>query len=211
MIEYVIILFIILIFVMYINWGKKFEKKEFIDMFGEQSVKCGVYFDGIKPTLIPQKIVYFKLEDLINGNIGNLKNVMCKIQFENTDNELAQYFDDITGNKQWDWLTVRISYGKWHFPEHYDCEENECFIISGERYVKINDEIKHLKEGDALSIKIGEKHEFWSDFDGLNILVNLFNKPYPIEIEHMCKKQFALDYPIQDNLNNNKFWKYNPL
>lgn len=184
----------------------KFDKTEFIDRFGEQVVKCGIYFDGVNTTLNPQSTINLKLKDLMNGNADDHKNLMCKLQFDNTDTSLGQYFDDLTGNKKWEWMTVRISYGKWHCPEHYDCEENEGFIICGERYVKMDGEVRRLIEGDTINIKCGQKHEFWSDYEGLNILVNLFNKP-PIEIETICRNNFAKDYPAQNNLILNKFWK----
>lgn len=191
-------------------YKKKFNKQKFIDMFGENNMKCGVYYDYEKniSTLLPQKIIYMKMKDLISGNLPNEKNIMCKIKFTDKNEKIAQYFDDITGNKKWDEITIRFSYGKWNFPEHYDCVENDLFIIEGERKAIIEGKYYHFKKGDKYHIKLGEKHLFWSDCNGLNILVNLLNiKQIPVDVVDTCNDNFSKDYPTQDQYNKTKFWK----
>jgi hypothetical protein len=213
-----------------INSAPNFILDDFKKECGDEIIDIGDFLKDGNPYFYPTKVEKIKLSEWFdNDQINkNLENRQSRVSFFlNTENKITLYIlnwlynnknkfpykiqellnnnNNNNNNK----FTLRISKGKWDFPSHFDPNDNFMIILSGDRNVILNHNLKLLlNKNDILFFGEGIEHHFWCDNNKLNIILNItfknknsdgiFNKKfkdsYPEQIERLDNLVDFIDY-----------------
>lgn len=227
-------LIVIIILILWFSYNDKNTMKTYQNLFdpldldnfrsecGNTVLRIEKYFtEHGEPTLYSTSRGKCTLDHWFN-NVDRTKGYLSKLIFdESTDNNIGKYInkwiatnfdkfpkslqDRITSNEIRE-HAIRITNGKWKYPNHFDATDNYLFILSGTRKCIIDNKYPHtITAGDMMYIPHGVYHEFWCDgtSNDLNIMINIdfiggdkkieenFKKAYP---EQVTRIYSGIDY-----------------